>query len=144
MSTTAPVYVAHPMSCYGSPYTAACFDALAVLLPGVRLIDPATIYASDTEWRRSWPRLARTLGGFVIFGAADGTIGAGCIRELADAIALGVPIAGFDPGRRLRGIAGLDLIDTERRNARRTATLRLGLSAEGALGGRKVMREVAR
>jgi hypothetical protein len=83
---------------------------------GVTLIDPATIYASDTEWLRSWPRLVRILGGVVVFGAEDGTIRAGCIRELADAIALGVRVAGFDLGRGLREISGFDLIYTGRRN----------------------------
>ena len=81
---------------YGTPHAAACLDELAGLLPGARLLDPATIFASDSEWQRSWPSLVRALGGFVMFGTEDGTIGAGCIRELADAIALGVPVAGFE------------------------------------------------
>jgi len=62
----------------------------------------------------------------VMFGAEDGTIGAGCIRELADTIALGVPIAGFDPGSGLREVSGVDLIESRSRSARRTGTLRLG------------------
>jgi hypothetical protein len=74
----------------------------------------------------------------VIFGADDGTIGAGCIRELADAIALGVPIAGFDLGRGLREISGFDLIDTGRRNPRRTATKQLGGCVEGGGMGPRV------
>jgi hypothetical protein len=143
--TTQPrTYVAHPMSRYGTPYSAECLDALAGLLPGTRLIDPATIFASDTEWLGSWPRLLRSLVGFVMFGAEDGTIGAGCIRELSDAIALGVPIAGFDLGRGLREISGFDLIDTVRRNPRRTATLRLGRSLEPTAWVRGVVREIAR
>jgi hypothetical protein len=40
----------------------------------------------------------------VIFGDEDGAIGAGCVRELADAIAIGVPVAGFDIGHGLREI----------------------------------------
>jgi hypothetical protein len=120
------------MAGHGTPYAAECLDALAGLLPGARLIDPTTIFASDMEWLRSWPRLVRTLGGFVMFGAADGTIGAGCIRELADAIAFGVPTAGFDFGRGLREISGFDLIEVGSRSARRTATLRLGRCLEPA------------
>jgi hypothetical protein len=137
------VYVAHPMAGYGAPHAAACLAALRELLHGARLIDPAAIYASDAEWQRSWPRLVRRLSGFVIFGAEDGTIGAGCIRELADAIALGVPIAGFDVGYGLRQILGFDLIDTGSRSARRTGTLRLGGCIEPTGWWRGVMREVA-
>jgi hypothetical protein len=61
-----------------------------------------------------------------VFGDEDGTIGAGCIGEMADAIAVGVPIVGFEPGRGLREIRGYDVIDPETRCARRAATLRLG------------------
>jgi hypothetical protein len=145
MTARSPVYVAHPMTAYGTPHAAACLDALAGLLLGARLIDPATIFASDVEWLASWPRLVRTLGGFVMFGAEAGTIGAGCIRELADAIAFGVPIAGFDLGRRgLRQISGFDLIEVGRLSARRTATLQLGRCVEPTAWGRGVIREVAR
>jgi hypothetical protein len=135
MSATAPVYVAHPMSGYGSRYTTACLDVLAGLLPGARLLDPATIFASDSEWRQTWPRLLRTLEGFVIFGDTDGTVG-GCIRELSDAIAHGVPIAGFHLGRGLRDISGFDIIDAGSRSARRTALLRLGRGVEAAAWGK--------
>jgi hypothetical protein len=126
MTTDSPVYVAHPMTGYGNAHAAACFDAIGELLPGARLIDPATVYASDAEWFASWPRLVRRLGGFVIFGEPDGTIGAGCIRELADAIAMGVPVAGFDIRLGLQEIMGFDLIDEGSRSARRTGTMRLG------------------
>ena len=100
-----------PCPSTGPPTAAACFDALAELLPDARLLDPFTIFASDAQWRRAWPRLVRVLGGFVMFGAEDGTIGAGCIWEMADAIAVGVPIAGFELGLGLREIRGYDFFD---------------------------------
>ncbi len=65
--------------------------------------------------------IVSTLRGLVIFGAEDGTIGAGCIRKLADAAALGIRVAGLDLGRGLREISGFDLIDMGSRSARRTA-----------------------
>jgi hypothetical protein len=130
MTASSPVYVAHPLAAYGTAHAAACLDIVAGLLPGARLIDPAVTFASAAEWRRAWPRLVRVLGGFVIFGAADGTIGAGCIRELSDAIAVRVPIAGFDLGRGLQEISGFDLIESDSRTARRTAGLRLGRCVE--------------
>jgi hypothetical protein len=120
------------MADYGTAHAAEMFGALTRLLPEARLLDPATMFASDSEWLRSWPRLVRTLGGFVMFGAEDGTIGTGCIRELADAIAFGVPIAGFGPGRVLREISGFGLIESDSRSARRTVTLRFGRRAGAA------------
>ncbi len=120
------------MAGYETPHAAGCIDALAGLLPGARLLDPATIFASDSEWHSAWPRLVRTLGGFVIFGAEEGTIGAGCMRELADVVALDIPVVGFDPRRGLRDIAGLGFIEGSSRSARRTATLQLGRSVNAA------------
>ena len=141
MTARPMVYVAHPMAGYGTPHAAACLAALGELLPGVRLVDPAAIYASDAEWQRSWPRLVLRLGGFVVFGAEDDAIGAGCIRELADAIALGVLIAGFDMGYGLREILGVDLISTDSRSSRRMGTMRLGGRVEPYGTGRGVMPE---
>jgi hypothetical protein len=57
-----------------------------------------------------------------VFGAEDGTIGAGCIRELADAMAPEVAIVGFDLGQGLREISGFDMIVKGRPNPRKTAT----------------------
>ena len=126
MNPRPSVYVAHPMTSYGTPHAGACLDALAVLLPGTRLIDPAAVFASDAEWQRSWPGLVRTLGGFVVFGDESGTIGAGCVRELADAVGMGVQVGGFDIGRGLRHIRGLNLFDRTLRSPRRMGTMRLG------------------
>ena len=62
----------------------------------------------------------------MIFGTEDGPIGAGCIRELADAIAIGVRVAGLDPRRSPREVSGFELIEVGRRNPQLTAILRLG------------------
>jgi hypothetical protein len=144
MTVRPTVYVAHPMASYGTPHAAACLVDLGALLPGARLIDPAAIYGSDAEWQRGWPRLVRRLWGFVIFGAEDGTIGAGCIRELADAVAFGVPITGFDVRIGLREILGVDLLDMDSRSARRTGTLRLGRCVSYAGDGERVSRAPSR
>ena len=76
-------------------------------------------------------------GGLSYSEPTTGAIGSACIRELADAIALGVWVAGFDLGRGLGEISGLDLIDMGSRSARRTATLRLGrcVSRQHGTGG---------
>jgi hypothetical protein len=50
MSTCPSVYVAHPMTGYGSAHAAACIEAPADLLPSANLTDPAMVYAGDAEW----------------------------------------------------------------------------------------------
>jgi hypothetical protein len=35
----------------------------------------------------------KTLSGLVVFGSPDGTIGAGCTREVLDGITWGIPVA---------------------------------------------------
>jgi hypothetical protein len=85
-------------------------EAIATLLPGVVLVDPVVCFASSAEWLRAWPSLVRRLAGLVTFGDADGTIGAGCLREVADAVAFGVPVAAFAPARGLCGLVGVELV----------------------------------
>jgi hypothetical protein len=64
------------------------------------------------------------LSSFVVFAGTDGTIGAGCIRELTDALVRHIPIAGFHEGG-LRTIAGLESLPIPFRSARSTALLLL-------------------
>ena len=130
MRARSPVYVAHPMVGYGTPHAAACLDELAGLLPGARLLDPATIFASDSEWQRSWPWLVRALRGvrdvrnrgWHHWGGMYPGVGR-CHRSRG-------------PGSRVRrltrvaGYNGLDLIVPGSRSGRRTATLRLGRCVE--------------
>jgi hypothetical protein len=105
------VYVAHPMTSYGTPWEAKALAELARLLPRVELVDPAKRYLTDSGWLRSWPRLLRSLGGLVVLADESGTVGTGVLREIVDALAAGVPLAAFDPGRGLVELAGVELVD---------------------------------
>lgn len=49
-----------------------------------------------------------TLDALVMFGAEDGTFGTGCLREITDAIVVGLSIALLEAGS-LRELLGLDL-----------------------------------
>ncbi len=55
------VYVAHPMTSYGTDHERVCLAALAGLLPGVELFDPSRRYQTDAAWLRAWPRVLDTL-----------------------------------------------------------------------------------
>ncbi|MGA2806431.1 MAG: hypothetical protein ABSF89_18955 [Acidimicrobiales bacterium] len=119
------VYAAHPKACYGTAHAASCVARLAELLPGAEIVDPETLrWRTEDQWRRSWPRVLGGLSSFVVFAGTDGTIGAGCIRELTDALVRHIPIAGFHEGS-LRTIEGIELLPIPFRSARSTALLLL-------------------
>ena len=120
MSVRPRVYAAHPMAAYGTIYERRSLAAIRRLLPGVELVDPAGRYTTDAGWLRAWPRLVRTLSGVVVFAAEDGTVGTGCLREIADAMTWLLPVAVLGDGH-LCELAGLDLVPDSGRTARRAA-----------------------
>jgi hypothetical protein len=121
------IYVAHPITSYGTAHERWCLDRLAELLPGVCLLNPAEIFANGAEWDRAWPRLLPRLAGLVAFTDAKGNVGAGVLREVADAIAYEIPVAGFDHRKvDLCEVAGVDLTAELERSARECGTLRFG------------------
>jgi hypothetical protein len=87
------VYVAHPVVSYGRPEEARALERLAELLPGVELVNPAVMFSTSPAWLRRWPALLADLDGLVVVRAKDGSIGAGCLRELGDAWAAQLPVA---------------------------------------------------
>jgi hypothetical protein len=119
------VYAAHPKACYGTDHAARHIAHLAELLPNAEVVDPEALgWRTEEQWRRSWPKVLGGLSLFVVFAGLDGTIGAGCIRELTDAVVRNLPVAGFHEGS-LRTIDGLELLPVPFRSARSTALLLL-------------------
>jgi hypothetical protein len=117
------VYAAHPITCYGTEHATGHLARLAELLPYAEIVDPETfVWRTHDQWRRSWPSVLDGLAGLVVFAALDGTVGAGCIRELTDAVATYLPIASFHDGA-LREIDGLEFLPVLCRSPRRTARL---------------------
>ncbi len=115
------VYGAHPMVSYRSEHERTCLDTLAELFTHAEIVNPAERSWTNAGWRRAWPRLLATLSGLVLFADEDGTVGTGCLREVADAIAAGVPVAYLDPDFGLCELAGLDLVPAEMRTRASTA-----------------------
>jgi hypothetical protein len=116
------VYVAHPQISYGTARERDCLAALARILPGVDLYDPAGRYSTDVGWLRAWPRVLSTLDALVVFGTRDGVVGVGCLREIADARGVGLPVAILDHHCRARTYAGL-AFPTRAPTPRRAAVL---------------------
>lgn len=117
------IYAAHPITSYGTDHERAYLDALAALLPGAEIFNPAGRYRTSAGWLRAWPRVARTLSALVVFGNEEGSIGVGCLHEIADAIRLGVPVAVLDERRQLCELAGLDMLAAQERSAFRAACI---------------------
>jgi len=104
------------MTSYGTEHERVCLDTLATLLPDVELVDPAGRYRSSSGWLRAWPRLVRTLSGLVVFADEEGAIGAGCLREITDAVLYGLPVLMLDEGLRLCELMALDLLPPDLRD----------------------------
>jgi hypothetical protein len=115
------VYAAHPMTSYRTEHERTCLDALAALLPGAEIIDPAGRYRTNAGWLRAWTRLLSTLSGLVLFADEDGTVGAGCLREVADAVAAGLPVGYLDVDHHLCELFALDLLPSSGRSRTRAA-----------------------
>jgi hypothetical protein len=114
------------MTAYGTDHQAACLARLAELLPGWELVDPAPRYRDSAGWLRGWPRMLRTLSAVIVVPDQHGLIGAGCLRELADAVWAALPVVAFEPGASLAELIGVELLEPERRSSLQAALLVLG------------------
>jgi hypothetical protein len=120
------VYVAHPLTTYGTPLEREALDLLGALLPDVALVNPATRYVDSAHWLDDWPDLVAMLFGLVVVPDPDGTIGAGCLRELTDAWRTDVPVALLDGRQQIRRLSGLRLVADDERSAQRLAFVTAG------------------
>jgi len=80
-----------------------------------------------------------SLAGLVVFADRSGTIGAGCIREIADAVAAGVALAAWEPGVGLVDLVGVEFVEPESRGPQRAAFVSYGAPITARLfpGGAK-------
>jgi len=115
------VYVAHPVSSYGEPGTARAIATLTRLLPDAILVNPEDRgWKDSSEWLEEWPGLLVALAGLVVIGDRLDSIGTGCLREVTDAITLGLPLAALAPGGRvLRELRGVELVEPDSRGPAR-------------------------
>lgn len=104
----AAVYVAHSVGTFGTPYERRCMELIRRLLPGVKLVDPAAVFASTRDWLEGWHDFLDGLDAVVVFADERGAIRAGCVQGIADAHRILLPVAIFDP--RTRRLHRLDAI----------------------------------
>jgi hypothetical protein len=113
------------MTSYGSDVERRSLTVLRRLLPTARIVNPADHYLSARDWELDWPQLVRQLDALVVFGAEDATVGAGCLREVADAIGHSVPIAVLR-GEALCELVSMRFLPLSRRTPARTAIVVAG------------------
>ena len=101
------VYAARPLTSYGAAHDARQLDALTRHFPGSEVLDLAAMFTSNAGWLAAWPELVRTLDLLVLWADEEGFVGAGCLREVTDAIVARVPVVALDPRGKLRTFAGL-------------------------------------
>lgn len=94
---------------HGTEHERACLDALTALLPGVESVNPVTHWRTNAGWLRAWSRLVSTLSGLAIF-AGNGTVDAGCLREVIDAVVAGAPRSVLHPNFGRCELAAFDLL----------------------------------
>jgi hypothetical protein len=90
------VYAAHPLTSYGAEHEKRQLEALRKHFPGADILNPTAMFSSDDEWLEGWRDVLDELDVLVVFADEDGYIGAGCLLEVTDAVACGVPIVALD------------------------------------------------
>jgi len=56
------------------------------------LWDPGSLFGSTTSWLIGWPRIVEKTSGLVLVTDLDQSIGAGCLREIAEVLGRDLPV----------------------------------------------------
>ncbi len=121
------IYTAHSMAAYGTDHARRALAGIAKALPHAELVDPeAAQWQTNADWLREWPVILGSLAGLVVFADPGGTVGTGCLRELVDAVMVGVPLAAWEPPAGLVELVGFELVEPDARSPRRAAFLDYG------------------
>jgi hypothetical protein len=127
------VYAAHPLTTYGTALEAVAIRRIQDLIPVAELINPAIRYVDAEHWQDDWPRLLPTLAGLVVFGDEDGSIGAGCLKELADAWRWDLPVAMLNGNGQAHHLSALTIRPDGVRDPCRLTSLIAGAGVDLAL-----------
>lgn len=101
-------YFAHPMTSYNSARITRALDRVRSALSGWVVIDPeAAAWRDNAEWLAEWPRIVQSIDALVLVPDDEGCVGAGCLSEVANAIALGVPVAAWNDRCGLCELSGV-------------------------------------
>ena len=107
MTKTLTVYAAHPMTAYGTDHEARALRRIAEAFPGAEVLDPAAMFDDNASWHDTWPQVLAGIDVCAIFADEAGSIGVGCLKEIADTIAAHVPVVAVGPRGGLRAFGGV-------------------------------------
>jgi hypothetical protein len=85
------VYLAAPITEYGTERYEQLAGALRSRLTGYRILEARGLYASTADWLQRWPDILPTLSHLVFLSTPDGWIGKGAWTEIQDALQRGIP-----------------------------------------------------
>lgn len=85
------VYVAMPVSAFGTSLHERALAAVRDRFPTSELVDASELFDDSADRRRRWPAIVRTLD-HLVFAAHEGLIGAGVFQEVLDARFEGVTV----------------------------------------------------
>ena len=91
------LYAARPTSAYGTALDSRQLAVLRRRFPTAELADPAKLWTSNEAWLGEWPEVLTQLDLLALWAGEDGQLGAGVLRELADAVAARLPIGPSTP-----------------------------------------------
>jgi len=101
------VYIASSLGSYGTPRYMRRLDQLRTRFPTAEIIEPRLLFRDSADWLRRWPVVLRRIDVLVFFTDPQGTVAAGTIREIVDAVFMGIPVyrltvrTGLQPASRL-------------------------------------------
>ncbi|MGA8725435.1 MAG: hypothetical protein WB565_10360 [Acidimicrobiales bacterium] len=84
MTREAKTYIAAPVAVLLRPEWPIIVDSVSKLVGQVW--DPAALFLSTEDWLAKWPALVPFVRDLVIVPDCDGSIGAGCLREIAEVL----------------------------------------------------------
>jgi hypothetical protein len=86
------LYFAAPLDLMGTPDHRDAIVVARAQFPGHRIVDPSRKGWSTSDWLTEWPGLLPLLETLTVIPREDGSIGAGCFREIYDARDAGIPV----------------------------------------------------
>jgi hypothetical protein len=86
------VYLAAPITEYGTERYQRLAGALRARLAGWRILEARDLYVGTCDWLQRWPDVLPTLSHLVFLSTPNGWIGRGVWTEIQDALKHGIPI----------------------------------------------------
>jgi len=118
------VYLASPKPTFGTKLARRMIGRARKLFPRAGVIAAGDLFTSNEDWLKRWPFTLGAFAGLAFFSEADGTVGLGVCKEVADAQALDLPVVFLDDEGGV--FDAFDLVPHDARSARRFARVVAG------------------